>query len=83
MTILHKPIARRTELDPRLGRKAAGPVTVTLYPDGSIGFRKLKCRKEFRLPLSAVYSMAMKAEARDQIRQKAQVKKLKRKRFSK
>ena len=63
MTNLLKPVSRRTELDPRLGRKAAGAVSVTLYPDSSIGFRKLKCRTEFRLPLAAVYSLAMKAAA--------------------
>lgn len=61
MTQLTKPVTRRTELDPRLGRKAAGAVSVTLYPDSSIGFRKLKCRTEFRLPLASVYSLAMKA----------------------
>ena len=63
MTHLLKPVTRRTELDPRLGRKAAGAVSVTLYPDATIGFRKLKCRTEFRLPLSSVYSLAMKAAA--------------------
>ncbi len=63
MTALHKPITRRTDLDPRLGRKAASAVSVTLYPDATIGFRKLKCRTEFRLPLASVYSLAMKAAA--------------------
>jgi hypothetical protein len=63
MTSLNRAITRRTELDPRLGRKAAGAVSVTLYPDATIGFRKLKCRTEFRLPLAAVYSLAMKAAA--------------------
>lgn len=62
MTVLNKPVSRRTELDPRLGRKEAGPVTVTLYPDAIIGFRRLKRRSEVRLPLSAVYSMALKAD---------------------
>ena len=64
MTELYKPVSRRTDLNPGLGHREAGPVTVTLYPDGTIGFRKLKRRKEVRLPLSNVYSMALKAEAR-------------------
>lgn len=64
MTELKKKITRRTELDPRLGRREAGTVSVTLYPDNTIGFRKLKRRREVRLPLSAVYSIALKAEAR-------------------
>ncbi len=63
MTTLHKAVTRRTDLDPRLGRKAAGPVSVTLYPDNTIAFRKLKCRKEVRLPLASVYAMALKAYA--------------------
>lgn len=64
MTRLTKPVARRTELDPRLGRREAGTVTVTLYPNAEIGFRKLKRRKEIRLPLAVVYAMALKAEAK-------------------
>ncbi len=66
MTLLHRPIARRTELDPKLGRREAGPVTVTLYPGNPtmIGFRKLKRRHEVRLSLDAVYSLALKNEAK-------------------
>ncbi len=61
MTTLSKPIARRTVLDPKLTRRAAGEVTVTLYPDATIGFRKLRSRQEVRLPLASCYAMALKA----------------------
>ncbi len=69
MTLLRKAIARRTELDPKLGRREAGQVTVTLYPEHQdaptmIGFRKLKRRHEVRLSLDAVYSLALKNEAK-------------------
>lgn len=63
MTSLTKPVTRQTDLDPRLGRKCAGPCNVTLYPDGSIGFRRPRSRKETLFPLSSVYAMALKAEA--------------------
>lgn len=63
MTPLTKPVTRRTELDPKLGGKERGQVSVTLYPDGTIGFRKLKRREEVKLTLSGVYSLALKAQA--------------------
>ncbi len=38
-------------------------ITVSLYPDGYIGFRAHKCRHEYQLPLVVAYQMAIKAEA--------------------
>jgi hypothetical protein len=78
MTTLNKPIARRTELDPKLGRHEAGPVTVTLWPDNTISFRKLKRRREVRLTLDAVYSMALKIEARAIMEEKRKLRKQRR-----
>jgi hypothetical protein len=65
MTLLLKPVRRRTTLDPKLGRSAAGEITVTLYPGAIIGFRKLKSRSEVRLPLASCYAMALKAAVQD------------------
>ena len=73
MTVLNKAIRRRAELDPKLGPKEAGAVTVTLYPNGDIGFRKLRRREEVRVTLSAVYSLALKAEAKVRALKKAHV----------
>lgn len=36
-------------------------VVVTLYPHGTIGFRPLRCRGEYMLPLEYVYIEAVKA----------------------
>lgn len=77
MTNLNKPVKRRTFLDPRL-RGEAGDVTITLYPNGDISFRKLKRRHEVRLPLAAVYSMALKADALAKRKERDQAKKLRR-----
>ena len=54
MTDLRKPVRRRVTL-PR------GPVSVTLYPDGTIGFRESRRRVEFRLPLARLFVMAADA----------------------
>jgi hypothetical protein len=54
VTDLRKPVSRRTQL-PR------GPVVVTLYPDGTIGFRQIRHRVEYRLPLARVFVMAADA----------------------
>ena len=54
MTDLRKPVRRRVEL-PR------GPVSVTLYPGGLIGFREKGRRVEFKLPLAKLFVMAADA----------------------
>lgn len=54
MTDLRKPIRRRVQL-PR------GPVSVTLYPDGTIGFREHGRRVEYRLTLARVFVLAADA----------------------
>ena len=61
MTELTKKVARRVTLflDNRLAARDRDKITVTLHPDGTIGFRGHKCRREYRLPLVAAYKMAI------------------------
>lgn len=54
MTRLMRAVRRVIDL----GR---GPVAVTLYPDGHIGFRPRRHRTEFRLPLGSVMVRAVDA----------------------
>lgn len=57
MTPLLKPVKRRGCM-PVMGRTLA----VTLYPGDVIGVRQSGTRKEYTLPLSWVYSLAVKTE---------------------
>ena len=68
MTDLLKPVTRRTTLlvDHRIKARNRDRIAVTLHPDGFISFRAHKCRKEVRLPLSAVYLLALREEERQQ-----------------
>lgn len=72
MTDLTKKVSRRVALllDNRLQARNRDNITVTLYPDGTIGFRGYKRRREYRLPLSVAYAMAIKAEAKEELREK-------------
>ena len=72
MTELNKSISRRVTLalDFRPVTRDRDKVTVTLHPDGTIGFRPHKCRHEYRLPLVAAYRMAIKQEAVEELRRK-------------
>jgi hypothetical protein len=54
MTHLTRKATRRLDL-PR------GPVAVTLYPGGLIGFREARRRTEFVLPLARVFVLAADA----------------------
>ena len=54
MTELRKPVSRRVAL-PR------GPVSVTLYPAGLIGFREKGRHTEFVLPLARLFVLAADA----------------------
>ena len=53
MTTLTRKVRRRVS-----GIDRSGPLTVTLYPDGRIGFRPYRARHEFTLTLGAVYVRA-------------------------
>lgn len=59
MTDLRKPVRRRLTL-PR------GPVSVTLYPEGLIGFRERGRHTEYKLPLARVFVWAADAYQQQQ-----------------
>lgn len=59
MTDLLRVVRRRVAL-PR------GPVSVTLYPDGTIGFRETRRRVEYRVPLARVFVLAADAYQQQQ-----------------
>lgn len=52
MTLLKKPISRRTET--RVSH-AIAPLVITLYPGGIIGVREIRRRKEFQFDAATLY----------------------------
>lgn len=56
-TALHKPVARRCLVAGDAGRR----LVVELLPGDTIGFRLVRGRQRFYLPLIACYHMAVKA----------------------
>jgi hypothetical protein len=66
MTDLTKPVTRRATLitDNRVKARTVDRVAVTLYPDGSIGFRAYRRRREYVLPLGTIYLLAMREHER-------------------
>jgi hypothetical protein len=72
MTELTKPVSRRVSLilDNRLNARDRDRITVTLYPDGDIGFRPNHCRKEVRLALSTAYKLAVVQKAKEDEKQR-------------
>ena len=64
MTDLSKKVSRRINipLDNRITMRNKDRITVTLYPDGFVGFRAHKCRHEYQVPLVSCYQMAIKLE---------------------
>ena len=60
MTNLTKPIKRRTKIETRNARPEE--FSVTLYPNGTIGFRRARSRTEIRTTLAACYAMAVRIE---------------------
>jgi hypothetical protein len=75
MTPLSKPVTRMGSV-PCYGR----PLVVTIYPGDIIGVRQARTRTEYTVPLSWVYSMAVRAEVARKKAEKAALKKLKGKR---
>lgn len=61
MTDLDKAVRRRTTilLDNRMKARSRDQITVSLYPNSTIGFRQKGRRKEFILPLSVCYKLAI------------------------
>lgn len=74
-----KPVVRELELlrDNRIVARPSDQVIVSLYPNGTIGFRQKRSRKEYCLPLATAYRMAVLAEAEHQKREKAKQRKMK------
>lgn len=72
MTHLTKKVSRRTTLmlDYRLQARNRDQITVTLYPNNTIGFRAHKCRHEVRLDLAVAYKLAIQSAARDELKRK-------------
>jgi TfoX/Sxy family transcriptional regulator of competence genes len=66
MTELKKPITRRAVIltDHRLRARNCDKVAVTLRPNGTIGFRAHKCRKEYVITLATAYRLAIQATER-------------------
>ena len=65
MTKLEKTVRRTTTilLDNRAKARVHDEIVVSLYPNREIGFRPKGRRKEVRLPLAAVYAIALKEQA--------------------
>ena len=74
MIDLCKKLSRRVNmpLDNRIAVRSKDRITVTLYPEGYIGFRAHKCRHEFQVPLSSCYQMAIKIAAQEAFKIKEQ-----------
>ena len=64
MTDLSKKVSRRINipLDNRVTMRNKDKITVTMYPDGFVGFRAHKCRHEYQVPLVSCYQLAIKLE---------------------
>jgi hypothetical protein len=78
MTDLSKKISRRVNLplDNRIGVRDRDRITVTLYPDGYIGFRAHKRRREYQLPLSICYKKAIELAVEEERKIRAQEKRI-------
>jgi len=68
MTKLIKAVTRRTAIETRNAKPEE--FAITLYPNGTIGFRKKGARTEVRTTLGACYAMAVKAEWADRQKEK-------------
>jgi hypothetical protein len=55
MIEVNKPVRRKVYA-------ARENVVVTLYPGGVFGFRRLRSRKEYTLPVASAYKLAIEAE---------------------
>jgi len=77
MTDLKKPVARKATilLDSRAKARPIDEVVVTLYPNGTIGFRAARTRKTFTLPLATCYRLAIEAQVKADKAEKAKARK--------
>lgn len=60
-----KPVRRviGLPLDHRIEARDRDNVTVSIYPEGVIGFRPKRGRREYFYPLARVYAQAVRAQA--------------------
>lgn len=59
MTALNKPVTRRSDATVRDGKRPRR-IVVTLYPNGTLGLRPEKTRREEVVSLAAVWSIGVK-----------------------
>lgn len=59
MSPLNKPVTRRSEVTKRSAGKLLR-ICITLYPDGYLGLRLERSRKEETIDLAAVFDIAVK-----------------------
>lgn len=74
MSPLSKPVTRRSEVTKRSAGKLLR-IVVTMYPDGYLGLRLERSRKEETIALAAVYDIAVKQRVAWERSQKAKAKK--------
>lgn len=57
-----KPVVRRVNIaqDNRVAERARDMATMTLYPNGVIGFRPNRSKDEYTISVSRVYQIAMR-----------------------
>lgn len=56
-----KPVRRQIDIELMAGKSR--PMIVTIYPEGTIGFREKGCRSELLLDLKSAYLLAAKKAA--------------------
>lgn len=76
MTTLRKAVRREVQVltDSRLRARERDQVIVTLYPNGTIGLRAKRTRREYTLALATVYTLAIRAHVDNEKREKAKAK---------
>lgn len=63
-TTLSRPVTRRSDESKVRDCGQLRRLVITLYPDGMIGLRPERTRREEIIPLDAVYDLAVKARVR-------------------
>lgn len=65
MVVLNKPVRRQIDIELMAGKSR--PMIVTIYPEGTIGFREKGYRSELLLDLKSAYLLAAKKAAETSI----------------
>ena len=71
-----KPVVRRVNIaqDNRVAERARDMATMTLYPNGVIGFRPNRSKDEYTISISRVFQIAMRKFISEQTPVKKKVK---------